>query len=80
MPTPFKRRVETAKFAINAVGVNLGSRRLFGVGRLFEFILGRVMLVFSDVQGYEKLFFCYSLYPCSRAVSFVKLNILFTMP
>ena len=28
---PFKRRVDKAEFAINAVGVNSGSRRLFGM-------------------------------------------------
>ena len=30
------------------------------------------MLVFSDVQSYEKTCYCYSLYPCLCSVSFVK--------
>ena len=29
------------------------------------------MLVFSDVQSYEKTCYCYSLYPCLCSVSFV---------
>ena len=34
-----QRRVDKAEFAINAVGVNSESRRLFGVRSLFELIL-----------------------------------------
>ena len=58
MPTLFKGRVDKAELAINAVGVNLGSRRLFAVRRLFELILGSVMLAFADVQSYEKICYC----------------------
>ena len=42
---------------MNVVGVNSGSQGLFGVLHLFKFIVGSVMLVFSDFQGYEKT--CY---------------------
>ena len=49
MPTLFKCWVDKVDFAINDVGINSGSLRLFGVRCLFELILGSVMLVFTDV-------------------------------
>ena len=46
---------DKAEFAINTVGINLGSRHLFGAWRFYELIPGSIILVYSDVQSYEKL-------------------------
>ena len=37
------RRVDKAEFAINTVGVNSGSRRLFGIRHLFELVLSQTL-------------------------------------
>ena len=68
-----------AELATNTVDVNSGSGVYLGrVRRLFELILGSVMLIFSDVQGYEELAtvivyaFVYVLFNLSTWIYYVK--------
>ena len=54
MHIPFKRRVDKAEFAINAVGVNSGSQRLFGVP---AFIRGASVYSGSSVYSMSQRLF-----------------------